>query len=370
MPAPMSSEFYEGVDQFLKSAPPPSLSFKSGGKKKQEMQAATKIMKNVGSNAPNNLRNKIDAASAKARKESSDEAIDKKNASLGAKPKSKKSKSSGIVNPYGMNADVKAGISAGATGRRDIDISLLNEAFSYTEKLLKSNMMEEAEEAAEGASESISKRRSGDHGNGASGGMERPQYVDMGGSGPTRQTSKNNSKQHPRSAPLSRSDDLAGNANVQNAGSALRSNAIGGGKLVDSAASKRVGSNLVKKIRMQAAAYGSSGQVAKGNDLLERRAMGSFDTSLGSSGNHGYRVGSSEEPFIGNSSSGLSGADGLSSTVGTAAKNRVDYSALIANFETGDTLKQLREELARSQASQQRSTEFARHAMMSVNFNA
>ena len=49
-------------------------------------------------------------------------------------------------------------------------------------------------------------------------------------------------------------------------------------------------------------------------------------------------------------------------------QNKLDYNALVANFESGDTLKKLQAELQKSKDSAQESIAFTRKAMMEANF--
>ena len=251
---------------------------------------------------------------------------------------------------------------AGGKGRLDVD--LLREAFSYTDQLLQNNSHEEEQEALHAARQAGAAAGAG-AGAGASGsnrggGMqERNQYVDMGGGiGP-------NKKPHPRSAPTNRGSEnlTTNNTNTIHSkvdfgfptgggggggGGARIGSSLSGNGNMHSAATKRVGSNLVKKLRTQAAAYGGSSgskgqsQSRKQADLLERRAQGGFDTSLGASEKHSYSRTSVEDggaaaafSTAGAASGGYGGLGNPDSATGLAAKNKVDYEALIQNFESG-----------------------------------
>jgi len=438
-PAPMPEAFYNGVDEFLRSGPPPSLSVK-GSKKKTDMIAATRGMKGVGAvgagvlagkrAAQNTSTNTTTTSSSSSSSSNNGVGSTSSNNGVGstkvnkAKPKVNTNRTAGSNGTGG-----KGGAGANVGGKNGFDVDLLKEAFSYTEQLLKTSMQEEEQEAIVAARQSSNNASSGTGAvsNGRAGGIERPQYVDMGASGATR-------KPHPRSAPTNRDSGNHNSNNNNNAanfgfapsggGGARLGPSLAGSGNINSAATKRVGSNLVKKLRTQAAAYGGSGksqsQTKKQADLLERRAQGGFDTSFGTTEKLSYATRSSVDDSntggggfstSGAASGGYGGLGNPDSATGLAAKNKVDYTALIQNFETGmyrdcdcvflgvlcvlrrggpnhrsdsiltvtppsfsqlhsgDTLKSLRDELARSQASAARSTQFTRQAMMSANFD-
>ena len=350
-PAPMPEAFYNGVDQFLRSGPPPSLSVK-GSKKKADMIAATKGMKGVGAVGAGVLAGKRAAQNTNNNNNSSNGVASTKVNK--AKPKVNTNRTAGS-----NGTGVKGG--AGVGGKNGFDVDLLKEAFSYTEQLLKTSMLEEEKEAVIAAKQSSNNASfgTGAVSSGRAGGIERPQYVDMGASGAPK-------KPHPRSAPTNRDSgnqhsNSNSNSNAANFGFAPNGGGGGGARLgpslagngnINSAATKRVGSNLVKKLRTQAAAYGGNGkgpsQTKKQADLLERRAQGGFDTSLGTTEKLSYATRSSVDDSnagsgggvggfstSGAASGGYGGLGNPDSATGLAAKNKVDYTALIQNFETG-----------------------------------
>ena len=126
----------------------------------------------------------------------------------------------------------------------------------------------------------------------------------------------------------------------------------GAGSASSTAINKRVTSNLAKKLRGQAAAYSDADRPP--GPSAGRKSASQRDTLAGRA----------EHSSSFNTSSHSSQDDSSINRL----KNKLDYNALVANFESGDTLKKLQAELHKSKDSAQESIAFTRKAMMEANF--
>ena len=244
----MPAEFYNGVDQLLRMSPP-----RLKSKKRFDVEGASTI---VGGNA----RSHPSAAppSAPTRK-----------------------------------SVVPAPAQRGAAGKRHIDPNLLNEAFAYTDKLMREAVLEQKQEEAE---ETFAARRNEARSNkpsSAGGVLERSLNAYGGGGGGGRSA---------KSAPS--------------------------GKKGPSSAKERLGAGLVKRLR--STATGTGGGVEKSASARALLA------GAGAASSNTFTVTAVSE----DDSSG---------------RKAMDFDALVANFTQGLTLRKLQAELAASQESMRRS---------------
>ena len=342
LPVAMPEEFYQGVDSFLRSGPPPSLALK--GKKKSEMESATSIMQGVGKADKGRVIRKSQGQPA-------NKATSGDNKDVASKPAFAQVRSKISTGRDTKNAS-KAG--AGRNGGGSLDHSLLQEAFSYTAKLMQEAIADEAQEAADAVAAATAKAHSRHSQSGGSGTdrlSDMRQYVDLGGNNNSKETGGSYvQRSHPRSAPVNRESGIFESGHGGGGGTGVRRSSgtgIGAGG-PNAPVIRKVGGKLVKKLRNQTAAYGGADRAPAGvsngparrTNVLDGRADSSFDTSA---------RGSQDD--------------------GTGLKNKLDYKGLVANFETGSTLQKLKDELARSQASAKNSEDCARQLMSEANYH-
>jgi hypothetical protein len=366
----MDTNFYSGVDNFLKSGPPPTVAGKIGGsKKKSDVEVARAVMgtDNGVKKAPRTSTKKVLAA-----------------ARVGAKGTSTR-RAGGAAGPKGS----AKGAAAPAGPSRSLDENLLSEAFQYVNEVVVRASQEDAEEAEEAAQrareEAFRKqemkmaRRAGG-GAGASGNSKASENQNDGFAGGKVRSGG------ARSAPVVRKENETNNTRASSSGS--------GGK----------DTSMVKKLRNQAAAYadndrnphssggvGSSmgrnsvrasgagaarrpgaaavagkkkGPVGKpvdygSSNVFESRASGGFDTSTESKQGYGNAGGNYNRSSYKGNASGSGLREG--------AKTSMDMKALVNNFESGDGVAKLRAELEKSQMNMKRSEDFARQAMLDFN---
>lgn len=244
----MPAEFYNGVDQLLRMSPP-----RLKSKKRFDVEDASSI---VGGNA----RSHPSAA-----------------------PPSAPTRKSVIPAPA----------QRGAVGKRHIDPNLLNEAFAYTDKLLREAALEQKQEEAE---EALAARRNEARVNkpsSAGGVLERSLNAYGGGGG-----------RSAKSAPLP--SGKKGSSS--------------------SSAKERLGAGLVKRLRSTATGTGGG---------VEKSASARALLAGAASGNTFTVTAVSEDDSSG--------------------RKAMDFDALVANFTQGLTLRKLQAELAASQESMRRS---------------
>jgi hypothetical protein len=380
----MDTNFYAGVDDFLKSGPPPTVANKSGGsKKKSDVEVARAVMGSGvgGKNAPKTSTKRILAAARMGAKSTSATAM--------------ASRRTGTGGALGVKGGPKGAASAGPSG--PIDERLLGEAFQYVNEVVVRASKEDAEEAEEAAikarEEAFRKqemkmaRRAGAAGGAAGKGKSSENQNEGPVGGKVRSGGA-------RSAPVGRKENETNNTRASSSGSGNGSK----------------DSSMVRKLRTQAAAYanndrnpysnsgvgsstgrnsvrasggmagaggprrpGAAGATAGkkkgpsgkpvdygGSNVFDSRAKGSFDTSTESTQGYGNAGGNYNRSSYKGNASGSGLREG--------AKTAMDIRALVSNFESGDGVAKLRAELEKSQMSMKRSEDFARQAMMDANY--
>ena len=340
---PMPKQFYSEVDSFLKAGPPPSLQKVTGSKKRGEMEASVGIMRQAAKPEKGRVirgAQKSSAVTAPQVASRVDTGLTKSNSGRGSQKRG--------AGASGGNVRASTGIGGQNIQQGPLDVSLLQEAFQYTQQLMEQAANEELDEetAMPGFPSDADPRR-------VVGGNNN--------SGDTLDPRSNSTKAPPRSAPNARGDGSGRGGGRgrggggRGGGGSLRSGGALSAGSSSNAVNSRVTSNLAKKLRGQTAAYSDadrpagpsagkkSSKVAVGRDTLAGRAehSSSFSTSRTSQDDSG---------------------------TGNGLKHKLDYAALVANFESGNTLKKLQEDLQRSQASAQESAAFTRKAMMEANF--
>ena len=368
---PMPKQFYSDVDSFLKAAPPPSLKGVSGSKKRGEIEASVNIMRQAakpergrvirkalpssGGGAPVTLAPRVASRVDTGRTKSNSGHGSQKRSGSGA----------------GASSSSSAARDMGGPNRAQgpLDVSLLQEAFQYTQQLVQQAGDEDLEEAAGGAMPIPGVPTGGvgvGAGPGAGGARRAVEGNNNGDAAEGRSGGKgaNKPKAHPSSAPSARSETGGRGSTGGRGGSGPRNGGALSAGSSGNAVNKRVTSNLAKKLRGQAAAYsdadrppGSGGPSGRPAGVGKGKANKASRDTLAGRAEHSSSFSTSRTS---QDDSGGVGSGGL--------KSKLDYAALVANFESGNTLKRLQEDLQRSQDSAQQSAAFTRKAMMEANF--
>jgi hypothetical protein len=407
----MEKHFYEKLDGFLKSGPPPSVAGKiSGGSSKTKgLKSDVDMVRAVmGGGA---------AAAASGSSKRGGAGNGSGNGTSG-RTSTKKMLASKIGKPSGRQQQQNQ---QQQRGQRPLDENLLHQAFDYVQEVVSRASQEDAEQAEEAAQKAREAAFNKMRGSKGGGGYSDNQlgdgpYIDLGGGAGAPSTDPRGSKQQgqgqgqgqggqkrsggARSAPSNRKGGSGGGNNHDDRAGRASSSGSGGSGKSDS--------SMVRKLRSQAQAYsdndrnpgagpsaggrnvrasnpsGSSRGVSNkaggggsgiggskkkpvgkpvdygGSNVFESRAQGGFDTST-----------TVEEGFAnasGNYNRGSYKGNSSGSGLREGAKNALDMRALVTNFESGEGVAKLRAELERSQSSMKKSEAFARQAMGEANF--
>lgn len=308
----MPPEFYSKVDNFL-NIPPPTMKADTKDKKKAKAGNSTETKSkkvsvpnpdpvlpkiNVKGNR-NTISDKVEKSS-KGKQEQSNFKGDQNSSTAKAKStkKSKKEKS----------PDKPA----------KFDTSLLNEAFAYTDQLLRAAVIEEAQEVL----------------------AQRDQEILQ------EQVKSERISERSRSAPV----DVA----LQQGFSGVHSNTIGGG---GRAAGGSGGGGVVKKLREKAKGGNTAGNTTA-------RSNGTHPY-LGPQGSNGKaKKGGKEYSNSGGGKNAVNGFAVATEQEQDSRRRETDFDSLLSNFQNGTTHKKLQKELAQSKQSMAKSEAFMKQLSM------